>query len=677
MSAPVATAGQRAVTTLETIVANKPGGQARSQQQQMAVAVADAVASTRPLLVQAGTGAGKSLGYLAGAVAAAPEQLVIATATNQLLRQLATWDAPTALDAAHQAHGTDLTFAVIKGRANYLCLAKLSETLAGPSDGDAPPELDLGPSLATPRTGGRGYMSAAEVDAFQGLLTWAQSTTTGDRDDAPAISEHLWRQVAVDNSGCPGAAHCPLSKGCHSERARETARQADIIITNHALIANDMASDHPILGHAWDAVIVDEAHEFHSAMANAWGHHVDPARITTAAHHARKLARTAAISRDHVTDTMDALTDAVKSLPVGELLTIPGYVASTLDTAMNQLVLLAEACRGAAANSTGLRAAQQLGAAGDCAEHAEALYAIASADPEQFARWVSDEPHRIHTAPLNPGPLLQTALAGRPLIATSATLTPGGSFEHAAGVFGLDPDHTGWDCVDVGTPFDYARQAKLYVPDPAHFPTPVGRERAEHTAAVLEELCDLVTAAGGATLALFTTTKAAVSAAEHLRRQLPHLRVLAHGEGPASSLAQQFIDDPDSVLCATMGMWHGLDAAGDTCQLVVIDKLPFAPADDPLLAARRRVRDSNGSNGWAEVFLSEAATTLAQGVGRLIRTTTDRGVVALLDPRVRSKGYGRYLLSSLPPMQTVGDKEFVLRSLQVLRQDRHGHPVTS
>ena len=228
-----------------------------------------------------------------------------------------------------------------------------------------------------------------------------------------------------------------------------------------------------------------------------------------------------------------------------------------------------------------------------------------------------------------------------------------------------EPLTPSWRGVDVGSPFDYEKQAILYIPN--DIPEPVGKERAEHTASVLDELTELVEAAGGRTLALFTTTAAARNAADHLRQKTKHV-ILEHGELPPAVLAEEFADDEHSVLCATMGMWAGLNVVGSACSLVVIDKIPFAPMDDPLSAARRANVDAHGGNGFTEVFVNHAALMLTQGAGRLIRHREDRGVVAILDPRIHTRGYGQSIVRTLPPMWRTTDRDLVLAALRRLAE---------
>jgi ATP-dependent DNA helicase DinG len=261
--------------------------------------------------------------------------------------------------------------------------------------------------------------------------------------------------------------------------------------------------------------------------------------------------------------------------------------------------------------------------------------------------------------------MLRAALGERPLIAVSATLSVGGSFVPLARAMGLPPGS--WDGVDLGTPFDYDRQAMLYIPG-ATFPVPAGQQRTAHTEAVREELLALIGAAGGRTLALFTTTAAARDAGAFLRGRLP-MTVLVQGDEPPKRLVERFVAEETSVLCATMGMWQGTDAPGATCILVVLDKIPFPPVDDPLLQARRAAADENGRSGFADVDLVHAGVRLAQGAGRLVRTSQDRGVVAILDPRLVTRRYGTTLRAGLPMRRLWHDRSVVEGALKRLAAD--------
>jgi ATP-dependent DNA helicase DinG len=256
-------------------------------------------------------------------------------------------------------------------------------------------------------------------------------------------------------------------------------------------------------------------------------------------------------------------------------------------------------------------------------------------------------------------PMRDRLLAEKTVVFTSATLKLGGDFDAVASSFGLDTADRGesWEGIDVGSPFDYGRQAILYV---AKDLPPPGRETSQ---AQLDEIVELVDAAEGRTLGLFSSRRAAEAAAEEVRRRLPHLTTLAQGDAQLPELARQFVGDPHTCLFGTLSLWQGLDVPGETCQLVIIDRIPFPRPDDPLMSARQRAADQAGRNGFMTVAATHAALLLAQGAGRLIRTTTDRGVVAVLDPRLVTARYGAFLRASLPPMWMTTDGQVVRKAL--------------
>jgi ATP-dependent DNA helicase DinG len=289
-------------------------------------------------------------------------------------------------------------------------------------------------------------------------------------------------------------------------------------------------------------------------------------------------------------------------------------------------------------------------------------------------------PARLHVAPLQVwGPMRDKLLTDKTVVFTSATLMLGGDFSAVATSLGLKPtervgsviapvkDETTlpWKGLDVGSPFDYGQQSILYVA--RHLPQP-GRDGL--APAHLDEICDLVDALEGRTLGLFSSRRAAETAAEAVRARLPHLTTLAQGDAQLPELAKQFVEDPHTCLFGTLSLWQGLDVPGDTCQLVIIDRIPFPRPDDPLMSARQRAADQAGGNGFMQVAATHAALLLAQGTGRLIRTTSDRGIVAVLDPRLETARYGRFLKASLPPMWSTTDPALVRQALRRLGQKR-------
>lgn len=640
----------------------------------MLTAVEDSIRAGEPLIVQAGTGTGKSLAY-AFAAAASGKRSVIATATNQLGEQLASKDLPMVADLLGVT-GKDLPVALLKGRNNYLCKMKVREMER--LDAQAPGDtlFDL-PS--------EGKQLPAEVGEIRALMEWADETRSGDRSEAPAVSQRTWRQVSVSGNECVGS-DCPFYDECFTEVARRRARMARVVLTNHSMLAQDIRlslqqqtpdageSAQSLLGPA-PVVIVDEAHSLAQAVTDALSVVVDPAE-------ARKVATKADMhisdrgegdkgTSRSVTSVIQALDDfqaLLESAPTGPLLSLDEAMEDALTELANSVVHLARKLLEAENKATlagkpnralAARTLQQ-----QMADIAEAILDARSTRPGTV-RWVAESGDRrqLCVAPIEIGHALQEWVnAGeRTLIATSATLAVGGSFEPVARTLGMADAAT----LDVGTPFSYREQGMLYIPGPP-FPEPVGRDRREHTERVLAEVERLVAAAGGRSLLLFTTTAGAIRAAEHLRGVFPGLRILGHGDAPADVLVENFRDDETSVLCATMGLWHGVDVPGASCSLVVVDKIPFAPMDDALSAARRAAADEEGRNGFTEVFVADAAIDLAQAAGRLIRQAGDRGVVAILDPRIHSKGYGRLLLESLPDFGRYRDADVVLAALERL-----------
>lgn len=653
---------------------DRVGGEHRPQQEQMLTAVEDSIRAGEPLIVQAGTGTGKSLAY-AFAAAASGKRSIIATATNQLGEQLASKDLPMVADLLGVT-GKDLPVALLKGRNNYLCKMKVREMER--LDAQAPGDtlFDL-PS--------EGKQLPAEVGEIRALMEWADETRSGDRSEAPAVSQRTWRQVSVSGNECVGS-DCPFYDECFTEVARRRARMARVVLTNHSMLAQDIRlslqqqtpdageSAQSLLGPA-PVVIVDEAHSLAQAVTDALSVVVDPAE-------ARKVATKADMhisdrgegdkgTSRSVTSVIQALDDfqaLLESAPTGPLLSLDEAMEDALTELANSVVHLARKLLEAENKATlagkpnralAARTLQQ-----QMADIAEAILDARSTRPGTV-RWVAESGDRrqLCVAPIEIGHALQEWVnAGeRTLIATSATLAVGGSFEPVARTLGMADAAT----LDVGTPFSYREQGMLYIPGPP-FPEPVGRDRREHTERVLAEVERLVAAAGGRSLLLFTTTAGAIRAAEHLRGVFPGLRILGHGDAPADVLVENFRDDETSVLCATMGLWHGVDVPGASCSLVVVDKIPFAPMDDALSAARRAAADEEGRNGFTEVFVADAAIDLAQAAGRLIRQAGDRGVVAILDPRIHSKGYGRLLLESLPDFGRYRDADVVLAALERL-----------
>ena len=649
------------VTELLSTAVAALGGAERAGQVAMAEAVTHAMEEQEHLLVQAGTGTGKSLAYLVPSLLHG-ERVVVATATLALQHQLVERDIPRLVEAVKAlpdaGAGVDTSHAVLKGRSNYACLHRIREGV--PDDQGALVELPEG-SL------GKKVLE---------LRAWAEEEVTGqgtgERDNAPRHTDKEWRQVSVNHRECLGAAKCPFGQECFAERARDKAHRSHLVVTNHSLLAIDAIEGVPMIPE-YDVVVIDEAHELTTRVTQAATDELWAAEVERAARRSQRHVEGS--EADDLADAADALRDAIKEGRPGRFDTIP-------DDLGDALVLVRDAAR--ACLSAYPKGDDEGGDAGrqQAKGAVQEVFATAdrmAADLDSDVLWLSEGtermPPRLCVAPLQVwGPMRAKLLAEKTVVFTSATLMLGGDFATVATSVGLKPservdgdapapagDAMPWRGLDVGSPFDYGRQAILYIA--RHLPPP-GRDGLG--AAQIEEIVELVDAADGRTLGLFSSRRAAEAAAEVVRERLPHLTTLAQGDAQLPELAAQFVGDPHTCLFGTLSLWQGLDVPGETCQLVLIDRIPFPRPDDPLLSARQKAADQAGGNGFMQVAATHAALLLAQGSGRLIRTTTDRGVVAVLDPRLATARYGGFLKASLPPMWTTTDPAVARQALKRL-----------
>ena len=637
------------------------GGATREGQVQMAEEVGRALADDQHLLVQAGTGTGKSLAYLVPSLLH-DKRVVVATATLALQHQLVERDVPRLMEAMKGQDGVDTSYAVLKGRSNYACLHRVREGV--PDDQGALvqlPEGSMGQKVLELR-------AWAEEDAENG--------GSGERDNAPRHTEREWRQVSVGHRDCLGAQRCPFGQECFAELAREKAHRSHLIITNHSLLAIDAIEGVPMIPE-YDAVVIDEAHELVARVTQAATDELTAPDVERAARRARKhvSAEGASNPADDLADAGEALRDAVTTATPGRFEVLPEQLGDALqlvrDAARACVSAFPKEKPGEGEGDPGRQQAK--GSVQDVFAVAERM----AADLESDVLWLSEggerSAPRLCVAPLQVwGQMRSKLLTDKTVVMTSATLMLGGDFSSVATSVGLKPSERvvdggsvpegdgvlPWRGVDVGSPFDYGRQGILYVA--RHLPPP-GRDGL--VKAQLDEIAELVDAADGRTLGLFSSRRAAEAAAEHVRGRLPHLTVLAQGDAQLPELAKQFVEDHHTVLFGTLSLWQGLDVPGDTCQLVLIDRIPFPRPDDPLMSARQKAADKAGGNGFMQVAATHAALLMAQGAGRLIRTTTDRGVVAVLDPRLATARYGSFLKASLPPMWTTTDPAVVRQAL--------------
>lgn len=629
------------------------GGQERTGQVRMAEAVTEAMEQGRHLLVQAGTGTGKSLAYLVPSLLH-DDRVVIATATLALQHQLVERDLPRLVEAVKDS-GVDTSYAVLKGRSNYACLHRIREGV--PNDqGALDVELPAG-SLGKKVLELRGW---AEGEAEQG--------GSGERDNAPRHTDKEWRQVSVNHRECLGATKCPFGQECFAERAKEKAHRSHLVVTNHSLLAIDAIEGVPMIPE-YDVVVIDEAHELTTRVTQAATDELWAAEVERAAR--RSQRHVDGDQADDLADAADALRDAITEARPGRFDTIPEQLADALVLVRDAARACVSAYPKADKDSEGEGDAGRQQAKGAVQE----VFATAermAADLDSDVLWLSEGtermPPRLCVAPLQVwGPMRDRLLTDKTVVFTSATLKLGGDFRTVATSLGLKPedDEMPWDGLDVGSPFDYGKQAILYVA--RHLPPP-GRDGLG--AQLIDEIVELVDAAEGRTLGLFSSRRAAEAAAEAVRERLPHLTTLAQGDAQLPELAAQFVGDPHTCLFGTLSLWQGLDVPGDTCQLVLIDRIPFPRPDDPLLSARQKAADDAGGNGFMQVAATHAALLLAQGAGRLIRTGADRGVVAVLDPRLATARYGGFLKASLPPMWTTTDPAVVRQALKRLAEDQ-------
>jgi ATP-dependent DNA helicase DinG len=626
-----------AARALDKVTAQLPGGgEARPGQHAMVAAVAAAIEDGRHLVVQAGTGTGKSLGYLVP-VLLSGRSSVVATATKALQDQLAGKDLPF----LQQHLGVDFDFAVLKGRSNYVCRQRLAE-------------LDGG-SGAAAQLGLDGLAEHAKPDELLRIRTWAATSPTGDRaelDFEPAA--RTWSAVSVGVRECPGATRCPRGADCFTEQARRRAQAADVVVVNLHLLALDLTLDGAILPER-DIVVIDEAHQTEDIVAGAAGFELTAGRFAALGRVASAVLATGESLVADVDAAGGRFADACAS-HTGRRIPRPldDDLASAANLARDRVERLAHALRGIPDDTPGDVGARKLRAV----QAATAL--LTDIDSLLFLRetdvaWVetrADTP-TLRVAPIDVADVLQRSLwPHHAVVLTSATLPAN------------LPDRLGLDAgertvLDVGSPFDYEHAALLYCAADLPDPRAPGYRNALHA-----ELESLIVAAGGRTLALFTSWKAMREAVEHLRPRLPW-RVLAQGDLPKPALLDTFSTDEASCLFATMSFWQGVDVPGAALSLVAVDRLPFPRPDDPLLEARR---ERAGADAFRAIDLPRAAMLLAQGAGRLIRTTADRGVVAVLDSRLaRARTYRWDIIGALPPMPRTKDRATAEAFLRRLR----------
>ena len=633
------------------------GGAERPGQVAMAEAVTRALTDERHLAVQAGTGTGKSLAYLVPAIRhaqATDTTVIVSTATLALQRQLVERDLPRLVEALDPLLARTPTFAIQKGRSNYLCLNKLA----------VDPQQD------------EALIDEEEVSwlgrHIKRVYEWADETETGDRDDLePGVPDQAWRQLSVTAAECVGATRCPHGEECFAEAARRRTQDVDIVVTNHALLAIDAMSEINVLPEH-SAVIIDEAHELDGRVTSVATNEISARALTLAARRAGKLkAKTEQSKLESLIDDFTAVL-ALETPGRWETISDPARAsfAGVRDALWRTRDAISRGPEGEATNDPETFAERE-NLKNHLAELHDSIVRILEVfdepDPSKHVDvvWLtrverySDTSDSVSVAPLSVSTLLRDNLFGeQTVVLASATLTVGGNFRAMASAWGLP--NGSWESLDAGTPFDPRKAGILYVAK--HLPPPGRDGLSEDT---ITEMAELITAAGGRTLGLFSSKRAAVEAADALRKKLP-FDILVQGDDSIGALVNKFAASENVCLFGTLSLWQGVDVPGKSLSQVIIDRIPFPRPDDPLLQARSNAADAAGRSGFMEVSATHAALLLAQGAGRLLRSTSDRGVVSILDSRLATKRYGQFLRASLPDFWETTDPTVVREALKRL-----------
>lgn len=607
-----------------------PGFLPRAAQQEMADAVEQALQQRSALVVEAGTGTGKTYAYLTPALMSG-NRVVVSTGTKNLQDQLFFRDLPRVRDTL----ALPARVSLLKGRGNYLCLYRLRKT-----------QLD-------PR-------SRVRRDRLATVDEWAHRTSTGEISELGSIGndDPILPAITSTADNCLGA-KCPDFAECHVVKARRAAQAADLVVVNHHLLFSDFRLKQEGFGvlPGMDAIIVDEAHQLPELAAQFFGERISTRQLLD-------LVRDTGTEMQEFRDMPD-LTEAVDALAIAaselerpflelggriawrQFGTLPG-ATSALGAARNALGECSDELKRYAERSAGLDAVSQRARA-----LVKRMDLITAADesPEAAAasvRWVESVGRggALHTAPVEPTEGFRSFMAAYPgaWVFTSATLAAGKDFTHFTDTLGLTEART----LRLDSPFDYARQARLYLP--RDLPDP---NTPEHPEAVADMLLPLIEASGGGAFVLCTSHRALARIAAKLRKSAFPLFV--QGEDAKSVLVDRFSRAGNGILVATSSFWEGVDVKGMALRLVAIDKLPFGQQNDPVFEARLEAVRARGGNPFSEVQLPRAITTLRQGVGRLIRDDADHGLIVICDPRIRGKSYGKRVLASLPAMPLLAD----------------------
>ena len=627
---------------LEIATSALPHSESRPGQKEMAHAVDEALHEGKHLIVQAGTGTGKTIAYLVPAIVAG-KRTVVTTATKALQDQLAHKDLPFLVQHLSEYVNRNITFAVLKGRSNYVCRQRLAE-LNGESEkknrkADSPTLLEVDEMSQSVRR---------EIDL---ITEWTKTTKSGDMADISwSPSDRAMKAVSVGSDECPGARRCPVGGTCFSELARFKASEADIVVVNTHLYGLHVASGGQLLPEH-EVLIVDEAHGLEDIMSDTVGVSIHAGNFNFFAGVVKRIIADPKVISDIV--NIGTMLDEVLSPIHNQRISapLPLEVTAVLAEGRRIVARILDILRTIEtkdddSNQRKLRAQTLATRLADTVD-------VALKTDDTYVPYVSgtvDHP-KLDIAPLDVGPVLDAGVWQK----TTAILTSATVPSKMADRIGLPVSKT--QLCNVESPFDYQSNAVLYCSK--HLPNP---NSPEFTKLMHEELFHLISAAGGRTLALFTSYRALDAAVDAMRKRLPNT-ILSQREYQKNQLVKLFSEDESSCLFATSGFFQGIDIPGRTLSLVTLDRIPFPRPDDPLLSARR---DAIGDRAFREIDLPRAATLLAQATGRLIRNSTDRGVVAVFDPRLGNAGYRRDILGSMPPMRKSVDRQEVEEFLRLI-----------
>jgi ATP-dependent DNA helicase DinG len=629
-----------------TLAHKLAGFRFRSQQLEMAQAVARAITLRQPLVAEAGTGTGKTFAYLVPALLYGGK-VIVSTGTKTLQDQLFERDLPVIRDAL----ATPITVALLKGRANYVCHHHLERTAR---EGRLP--------------------TRADARYLPKIVAFARASERGDRAELADVPENaaIWPLVTSTRDNCLGS-NCAFYRECFVMKARKEALDADVVVINHHLFFADVTLRDEGLAEllpACNTVILDEAHQLPDTATLFFGEQTTAGELAELARDAEAIARSQLRDVPGLPDASAELVPLIRKFRLAAGDTPGKYaqqalagrrefrdaleaLAAGLDRLASEMRLVADRSEDVAV------VARRAEAAADGLERWQAGLRGADDAPDDWIRWmdISAQSWQLHASPLSVADVFRRQVdeTGRAWIFTSATLAVGRDFSHYTSQLGLGDAATGcWD-----SPFDYPTQGLLYVPRGLPPPNSI-----EHTNAVVDAALPVLKASGGRAFLLFTTLRALNTARERLaaafEREGLDFPVLVQGDGSKTELLLRFRALGNAVLLGSASFWEGVDVPGDALSVVVIDKLPFAPPDDPLLAARLARLAAEGGNAFMDWQLPQAAISLKQGAGRLIRTETDRGILMLCDPRIVDKPYGRRIWQSLPAMKRTRELDDVI-----------------